>query len=614
MSLNNKPLAEKAEIALRMVKEAPYLSFDTEGSGVDWKRHFVCGYVFCDGPQNSIYIPLRHKLGSNLESDLYIPNDNDDKYTPSRFETALANAFKQRSMHQIILGHNIKYDCHMCYNHGIELGRNLVCTQINAALLDEYAKKYSLGACAERHGVEAKKDAEMYEYLSTVFGVPNNRESMAYFWRLAGDDPMANEYATGDGITTYQLYMAQKEQLQEQQLHQVFNMERKLIWTIFRMERRGIRVDEQYLHETKALLEQQLEEALTKLPSGFNPRSPKMVRQVCEDAGRTDWPTTEKGNPSFTEKFLKSFSEGKAIIDIRQKSNLINSFIGPLLERHVWQGRVHANLNQLKQDDAGTPARFSCTQPNLQQIPKRNKDLAKLFRKAFIADDGYKFYEADYSQCEPRLFAHYSKSSALLDGYNQTPFRDAHSVTAEMLGVERDPTAKRMNMGLFTGMFPKTFASHMGWSVQEGVDKYNQWFRAYPEIREFQKTAEGILKQRGYVTTLLGRRGRLEHPRYAYRAVSKIIQGSNADIVKWKLLELDQWLEDLGDPAHLLMTVHDSIEWQAPDTPEGEALSEEILVRMADVQSEPFNLRVPFTTDSCSGKNWSEATFGEESA
>lgn len=598
-----------------MVKEAKRIVLDTEGSGVDWKRNFVCGYVIADGT-TSVYVPIRHQGGGNLDPSLRIPESADaGDVELSTFEVALRNEFKERNRRgHLTIGHNIKYDAHMVANVGILLGRNLSCTQINEALLNEYARQYSLEACAERHGVEAKKGQLMYNHLGEIFGVKANRASMENYWRLPGDDPIAVEYAEGDGITTYELYEKQNQLLAEEGLATVYNMERKLIWTVFRMERRGIKVDVDYLYETKQLLEDQLEAAYAKLPEGFNPRSPKWVRQICEDAGQTDWPTTEKGNPSFTEKFLKTFDAGRAIIEVRQQSNLINSFIGPLLEKHVFNGRVHANLNQLKGDTGGTPARFSCQHPNLQQIPKRNYTLAKLFRKAFIADLGYLFYEADYSQCEPRLFAHYSKSPALLEGYNMKPFRDAHSVTAELLGVERDPTAKRMNMGLFTGMYPKTFAQNMGWTLTEATAKRDAWFAIYPEIEHFQKNAEGLLKQRKYVTTLLGRRGRLEHPRYAYRGVSKIIQGSNADIVKWKLLEIDMWLEELGDPLHLLMSVHDSIEWQAPDTPEGKRLSDELMQKMVDVQGEPFNLRVPFVVDADKGKNWSEATFGAEEA
>jgi DNA polymerase-1 len=267
----------------------------------------------------------------------------------------------------------------------------------------------------------------------------------------------------------------------------------------------------------------------------------------------------------------------------------------------------------LKTDDYGTPARLSCSAPNLQQIPKRDKELARLFRKAFIADDGMEFNEADWSQCEPRLYAHYSQEPTLIAGYLKDPFEDAHDVVAKALHVERDPTAKRMNMGIFTGMYPKTFAEHMGWPLEKATAAWNKWHERLPRIREFQERAKQALLQRGYVRTILGRRLHLEHPRFAYRAVSKIIQGGNADIMKYKMLEIDQILESDGDKnVQLLASVHDSLNWQSAKTKQGKELSETIKHILVDVQKPPFNLRVPFVIDCHSGRNWAEATFGPE--
>jgi DNA polymerase-1 len=185
-----------------------------------------------------------------------------------------------------------------------------------------------------------------------------------------------------------------------------------------------------------------------------------------------------------------------------------------------------------------------------------------------------------------------------------------HSVVAEMLQVERDPTAKRMNMGILTGMYPKAFAGHMGWSLEEAEAKWNEWFEVFPKVREFQGLATSVFTDRGYVKTLLGRRCRIESRRFAYRATSRIIQGGNADIMKAKLLEIDLYLEASGDHSHLLMSVHDSVVYQTPDTEAGRNDSEQIGWIMADVQSPPYNLIVPFKTDVHSGRNWSEATFG----
>lgn len=622
-------VAEKAEIALRMVREAPLIAYDTETSGVDWKRNFPVGYVFTVEGQ-SVYVPVRHGGGGNLPGARTQPDDPEGQWDVHPFEKAVADAFSDRSRRGYrTVGHNLKFDCHFSVSAGILLGRNLSCTQNTEPLIDEYAKSFSLDSCAQRHGVSAKKGEALYQHIADVLGGPATRDSMGNFWRLSGSDPLAVEYAEGDGISTWELYHSQLEDITKPDakgntLERVWEMENRLIWTLFRMERRGVKVDVDYLHELREKIATYAKETGDSLPNGvysddnpdgLNLRSPKqMLEYIRDHAGRTDWPLTEKGNPSFTEDYLKTFPEGKVIVDLRKWTNLGNSFVNPLIETHTWKGRVHGNVNQNKADDYGTiSGRFSMSSPNMQQIPKHNKELAKLFRRAFVPDDGMLFFEADYSQCEPRLFAHYSGDQRLLDGYNADPPEDVHDIVAKMLNVDRGTKAKRMNMGIFTGMFPKTFAGHMGTDLETATLWWNQWYELFPGVRGFQDMAKQVIQSRGYVTTLLGRRGHMENSRLAYKAVSKIIQGGNADILKWKLAEVDQWLEETGDVAQMLLTVHDSFVFQAPDNKMGLTTAREIISTMEDVRNDPFNLKVPFKVDAGYGDNWAEASFSDNS-
>lgn len=617
-SIWDMALPDKADLALRWVREAKELNYDTEGSGLDWRRNFPVGYVIGDDPTRVVYIPVRHGGGGNLaDPDVRPPNTAEDPIVVHRFERELAAAFDDRrrvlGKTGIVIGHHIKFDAHFSANAGVMLGRELTCTQNNEALLNEYTKKFSLDALSEYHGVTSKKGEELYAHLANLFGGPAERSAMQHFWRTSGDDPLAVEYAAGDGTSTHELYWSQKKDIEKQELQRVWEMENQLIWTLFRMERRGIKADMEYVAWLQEELKSRILEAASKLPANFNPRSPLQMKEWVTKAGHTDWPETELGNPSFTEKWLKKFPEGKAVVDLRKWTNLGNSFLEPLVQHHIVNGRINATLNQLKADEHGTVSgRLSCSHPNLQQIPKRDKEIAKLFRKIFVADEGMEFWEADYSQCEPRLYAHYAKEKVLIEGYTATPFRDVHDAVATLLGVERDPTAKRMNMGMFTGMYPKTFSQHMGWPLELATEKWNAWQEAFPGIAGFQKRAKDVLLDRGFVRTLLGRRGRLESNRLAYKGVSKIIQGGNADILKWFMLKLDIWLESLQDIAYLNMTVHDAFEWQAPATPEGRKLSEDMMVEMVKVQEPPFNLIVPFVVEADHGKNWAEATFGPE--
>lgn len=616
-------VADNAERALRMVRESKELSYDTEGTGLDWRVHSPVGYVVGAPsragtilPEDVVYVPVRHGGGGNLlgGKPMISPTEG---YVQHPFERELARAFKDREANSALgrtVGHHMKFDAHFSKNTGIELGRKLACTQNMAAMADEYARKYGLAVVAERLGVTAKKGEELYAHIASLFGGPVTSKAMGNYWQLSGTDPLGYDYACGDGVTTMEVYWKLKEQLLEDEMEVVMNLENDLIWTVYRMERRGIKIDMDEVDALRFATEAKISSLMGQLPTGFNTRSPLQMRELMETHGHTDWPKTPKGAPSFTERFLKTNEIGRVIIEIRQMSNLINSFINPLAERHVHKGRVHATLNQLKSDDKGTiSGRFSCSDPNLQQVPKRNKQLAKPFRKLFVVDGPeWVFWERDYSQCEPRLFAHYAQDENLLKGYNATPFRDAHQVVADLLDVERDPTAKRMNMGIFTGMQPKSFAGHMGWDLARATAAHNKWFNEFRSIKEFQDRAKARLKNRGFVYTLLGRRCRLEHPRFAYRGTSKIIQGGNADIVKYKLLQADRLCEDNGDIVQVNMTVHDSFNGQYQNTPEAKALFDRMVSEMEDVTSAPFNLSVPFILEGTEGRNWAEATYGAE--
>jgi DNA polymerase-1 len=607
-------LGEQAEQALRAVREAKLIAYDVETSGLDVRRCNNVGYVITESAENNWYIPVRHAGGANLNDPNCGPLQTPHDISPHhRFEIELAKAFAERRQKGLItVGHNIKFDMHMSAKHGIMVGRDAEDTQLNEAMLNEFARSFSLASCATYHGVTAKKGEELYEHLARLFGGKADRKIMSEYWRTAGDDEIAVDYAKGDGITTLELRDSQMVKIEAEDMAVIHRVESRLIWTTFRMEFKGIKADEEYIGELLDGVDKKLAAAMEKLPARFNVRSGPQMKKLMEEAGHLDWPTTELGNPSFTEKWLKGHEAGKAVIAVRQLTNLKNTFVLPLKDRHIVNGRIHTTLHQLKADEFGTiSGRYSCSDPNLQAIHKRNKELGRLFRAIFIADEGKDFWEGDYSQCEPRLYAHYSQEPALLNGYNSSPFRDVHDVVAQMLQVERDPTAKRMNMGIFTGMQPKTFASHMEWPLDRAAAAHADWFAAFPGIRNFQDTAKKVFRSRGYVRTIMGRRCRLDDARFAYRGVSRIIQGSNADILKYMLLVADEFAESVDDELELLMTVHDSVNWQAPSGERGEKMSREMIALCSDVQCEPFNLRVPFVMDTGHGKNWAIATYGE---
>ena len=618
-------LQSNADMALRMVAEAKELVYDTEGSGLDWRRNVNVGYVFTVD-NDSVYVPVRHGGGGNLVDPtgacgpLLKAEPGTDGWKLHPFERALAKAFDARRAAKLpTIGHNIQFDCHTSLTTGITLGRELVCTQNNQTLIDEHTRGYSLEKVAEYYKVQAKKSEEMYAHLGRVFNATPNRNLMGRFWELSGVDPVAYDYATGDGVTTQEVWYKQRDRIADEELHDIWRVEGQLIWSLVKMERRGIPLDLEYLDKLVRFIGGKVEEAKASLPPDFNPRSPTAMKELMEKHGHTDWPMTEptkrfpEGSPSFTAKWLKTHEIGRAIVGLKEWTNLLNSFVVPLRDEHQYAGYINANIRQNASDEGGTiTGRLACSGPNLQAVPKHNFELAARLRRAFVAERGMLLYEADYSQAEPRMYAHYSKDANLVEGYSQKPARDVHTIVAEMFNVDRKTTGKRMNMGMFTGMQVNTFSEHMGWDKAKAAEMWNRWYTLFPGVRAFQSNAKAVMLSRGFVKTILGRRARIEDRRFAYKAVSRIIQGGNADIMKYKIVQIDRWLEESGiDYVWLVMTVHDSLMWMAEDSERGVAVSEKIAEMMADVQTAPFNMRVPFEVEVDSGHNWAEATFGE---
>jgi DNA polymerase-1 len=605
---------EKMELSLRLVREATLLSYDTETSGTDWKKNSPVGYVFYAADAPSVYIPVRHGGAGNIPGGIPM-TAVDSKITPHAYEIELAKAFAERTANKVgkVIGHNLQFDGLFSWNSGVMLGRDLACTQTAQVLIDENTPAFSLEALAKAYGVAAKKGDAMYAHIASTFGVPNNRNAMGHYWRLPGNDPIAVGYAEADGVSTLELYHAQLPYIDEQDLHQVVAMEFELIWTLVRAERRGLKIDVEYIKTFIDRMQVVADEAAAALPKGLNVRSGVQMKAWMDSLANTDYPKTEKGNPSFTESWLKTNDAGRMVLQARKASNVVNTFARPLLEVHNHDGRVHPHINQNRGDEFGTiTGRISCSMPNLTAFPKHNKELALPLRRAFVADEGMEMYEADASQGEPRLYAHYSQAKHLIEGYNATPPRDVHTLVAEMMQVDRATTGKRMNMGIFTGMGVKAFAGHLNTTSAIAQDLWDRWYALFPEIREFQNTAKNAFLRRGYVKTLLGRRARLTDRRFAYKAVSRIIQGGVADIFKYKMVEVDKLFEADGDHAFLQMQIHDSLVWQAPATDAGRAISARAVEIMGDVNSEPFNLRVPFVAEPDTGQNWAVSSFGEK--
>lgn len=617
------------EECLDRLEKADVVGIDVETSGLSWHRNFVVGWVFSFGPDDgdTYYLPVRHKGGGNIPGGR--TPEREDQFYPSEHIHPIELKIKKivESRPREWYAHNAKFDMHMVASLGIWLKGKFEDTAVNAALLNENQGRYDLDTCCKKTGVTPKV-GEIYSEISKYMAkrhnttVPDTKGSMKYFWYLPGDG-IAAEYAKGDGISMTLLRAAQHDALDEREMRPIWELERRVTRTLFRMERRGVPVDEKVLEKVEARVEKMLKDARLRLTDGLNTRSTPQIKQAFLDAGFTEdqFKRTEKGNFSFPEEWLQDVGGqlGQDIITVRKYSNLINTFINGAIKKNIINGRVHGNFNQTKGDEYGVvTGRLSCSHPNFQQIPKRDKVLAPLLRQVFRIQ-GFKWWSSDYSQQEYRVFAEYARSQFVLEAYAKDPTTDYHQLVADLLGVERDPSAKRINLGVIYNMGAPSLAKNLSVAVDIARGYLMKMRRMMPEATKFNKTAETVAKRRGYVKTIMGRRRRFPNGEFAHKAGNSIIQGSSADITKQKMVECDEFLmgpdnaDDLNiassdHKSNLILQIHDSLDFLFVEE-ERESMEEVVAIMERFGEDEPITLSVPMAVDTDDGESWGHATF-----
>lgn len=608
---------------LQRLDSAKQVVYDSETSGLSWQRNHICGHVltFSANPADSFYVPVRHRYSGNIS---YMPGPATAESWDGTLHPWEQELFKRLDRQGLtVTFHNGSFDLKFLWRAGLRR-HDFRCedTIINAPLLDEHQPKFGLEYCCAQAGVAAKKSAQILAYLKQRFPEVPDKQLMGHFWQLSGDDPNAVGYATGDGTSTWQLRDWQMKRLEEQELLKVWDVESRLIPVLARMTCTGIKVDEDRLAVVRQHVRSEINQLLEAFPKDFNVCSPIAVKDWCERHGRIDWPLTPTGKPSFPEIWLTTHAPGQQIVKVRKYETLDSSFLGPMQEQHLWNGRVHANFNQLRGDEYGTvTGRLSCDSPNLQQTTKHNKEMGLIHRSIFIPDERRIWSDVDFNQVEPRLLAYYSRAQVLLDGYSSNPPIDAHTAVSAAMNKNwgrmtkderkqyRDAIGKRINQSLLTGGGKGLLTKKYGVPAVEAEQAWNDYFKAMPEIRVLQKKAARVFKQRGYVLSLLGRRARLNDDR-DYTAVNRLLQCGNADLVKAKLVEVDEYLKSEGRPIDMLNTVHDSVDYQFSE--EHRRVYDECLRIMTDFsEGQLIELDVPMKVDAGEGSSWSLATWSE---
>ena len=392
-----------------------------------------------------------------------------------------------------------------------------------------------------------------------------------------------------------------------------------VIWALFQMEKRGMKLDDTLLKQMGDELAAEVRELEQQMYSmagyEFNASSPAQLSEVLFTKLQLPTAGIKKGKTGYStgQKELDKLRGQHPIIELieryRELTKLISTYIEALPKLMATDGRIHTTFNQ----DVTSTGRLSSTNPNLQNIPVRT-ELGRKIRQAFVPSDGKVFVGADYSQFELRLAAVLAGDEKLIEDFNSDV--DIHAKTAaETYGISIDEVnksqrraAKVINFGVLYGMSPHGLAAATGMSFTEAKKFIDHYFEVRKPIRQYLDKILTQAREQGFVETYFGRRRPtpdVKSSNFMVRssaeraAMNMPIQGTEADLMKLAMIRLEDKLSGLADA---ILQVHDSIlvECRPEDV---QKVSEIMKAEMEGVCPElPIKLKVDVGT----GANWGE--------
>ena len=597
-----KDLKGHKEIAIDLETNDPYLM--TLGSGnVTGRGHIAGVAVAVEGWSG--YFPIQHESGGNMDRKLVLSWLQDVCNQPDT----------------TFIFHNAMYDVCWLRAAGVNVKGKIVDTMIAASLIDENRMSYALNTLAKFY-VGIGKDESILQAAAKEYGLDPKKD----MWRLPA--LFVGQYAERDAEATLKLWQRLKIELYNQELMDVFTLETKLFPCLVDMRFKGVRVDLEKAAKIKKNLMQREAKIVSKIKelTGVNVEI-HAARSIAKafDNLKLPYDRTEKSNqPSFTKNFLQNHPHElpKLIADAREINKAHTTFIDSIT-KHSVDGRIHADINQIRSDAGGTvTGRFSMSNPNLQQIPARHPELGPMIRSIFIPEEKTVWGSFDYSQQEPRILVHYAKLQNLMgvdeivDAYNAGD-ADFHQVVADMAGIERKQ-AKTINLGLMYGMGKNKLMAELGLMKESAEKLIKQYHAKAPFVKQLMDNVSRKANDRGKIRTLGGRachfdlwqpvqfgvfkplpleQARKEYDEplkraFTYKALNKLIQGSAADMTKKSMVAL----YENGIIPHI--QIHDEVDISV----ESDKKAEEII----NIMESAVELQVPNKVDYEKGNNWGE--------
>jgi DNA polymerase I-like protein with 3'-5' exonuclease and polymerase domains len=556
------------------------------------------------------YYPIAHQGGGNLEKDKVMSWIKD---------VCAADNVK--------LFHNAMYDVCWLRAAGVHINGHIVDTMVMSSLIDENRLSYTLNSISYEFLGEVKDEKALIEAAQS-WGIDPKSEMYKLPAMYVGN------YAEKDAQLTLELFKVLSREMQKQSLQNVFDLETQLFPCLTDMKFKGVRVDIEKAKLLKQQLTNQEQEILLKVKreTGIEPQiwAARSIATVFDKLG-LHYERTEKSHaPSFTKNFLQEHKH--PIVQMIAKAREINkahtTFIDTIL-KFTHKGRIHADINPIRSDQGGTvTGRFSYANPNLQQIPARNKELGPMIRSLFLPEVDHKWGCFDYSQQEPRLVVHYAATTEpicfdesvtkIVEEFKNDSV-DFHKTVAIMAGISREQ-AKTINLGLFYGMGKAKLQAELGLNTKAEAEKlFNQYHDNVPFVKELMNKTSQFAQTSGSIGTLLGRRcrfnkwepatfgmhtamsfeeaertygrGRIRRA-MTYKALNKLIQGSAADMTKKAMLDLYRE----GIIPHI--QIHDELDISVIDDNQAK--------KIVEIMENAVTLAIPNKVDYESGETWGD--------
>ena len=602
-----RDLSEAKEIAIDLETRDDGI---TKGIGAGWATGAgeIIGFaVATEGWQG--YYPFGHFGGGNLIKEQVL-----------------------RYMHDVCslpctkIFHNAQYDVGWLQAYGIDVKGEIIDTMVAGALIDENRYTYKLNALAKDYIGELKAETDLIE-AAKAHGVDPKME----MWKLPAEH--VGYYAEQDARLTYLLWQRFKHEIRQQNLETIWELEKNLLPILIKMRKQGIRVNVEKAEQLQMDFSKKEKVLLSKIKKlvgkDVDIWAARQIGFAFDKLG-IDYPKTPKtGEPSFTQNWLMNSKQeiSKLIVEAREINKFHNTFLNSIM-KYEHKGRIHGEINQLRSDSGGTVSgRLSMSNPNLQQLPARNKDFGPLIRGLFLPEQDHKWGSFDYSQQEPRLVVHYAASigegyegsQELVEAYTNAD-ADFHQTVADLVGIDRKQ-AKTIGLGLMYGMGKNKLANMLGVSFDEAKELINKYNKRAPFVKMLSDRCMHKANSEGVIRTKLGRKCRFEmwEPKdfgvhtperfenasakygssnikraFTYKALNRLIQGSAADQTKQAVVECHK------NGFTPILQIHDELCFNIKN--------DEDVDKIKGVMESCVKLKVPSVVDVAIGKDFGEAS------